>query len=75
MTQRNLKKDLPTRKRYEEASQDELIGIVNELREKLKKKNEVLTKTRQRLNKARSRIQKLKSIVTYQRGRIIELHA
>ena len=56
-------------------SQEELITLVNELYEKLKKKNQDLTRTRERLSKARSRIQKLKDIVSYQRERIIELHA
>jgi hypothetical protein len=64
-----------TQQKLKNACHEELIGIVNELQEKIKKKNQVLTRTRERLNKARSRIQKLKGIVTYQRKRIIQLHA
>lgn len=64
-----------TQDKLRTAGHEELIGIVNDLREKLKKKNQDLTRARERLSKARSRIQKLKGIVTYQRGRIIELHA
>jgi len=63
------------RRNLKEAPHDELIGIVNDLTEKLKKKNKDLTRTRERLNTARSRIQKLKGIVTYQRERIIQLHS
>jgi uncharacterized protein (UPF0305 family) len=66
---------LASQKHYANASQEELIGIVNDLKEKLKKRNQDLTRTRERLSKARSRIQKLKGIVSYQRERIIQLHA
>lgn len=75
MTQQKLKNARSASpKHFATASHDELIGIVEELKEKLKKRNQDLTRTRQRLSKARTRIQKLKDIVTYQRGRIIELH-
>jgi uncharacterized protein (DUF342 family) len=76
MTQQKIQNaGLGSQKRFAMASQEELIGIVNELQEKLKKKNQDLTRTRERLSKARSRIQKLKGIVAYQRERIIQLHA
>lgn len=75
MTQHKLRNaGLASPKLIAKASHEELIGIVNDLREKLKKKNHDLTRTRERLSKARSRIQKLKGIVSYQRARIIELH-
>lgn len=61
--------------KLQQASHGDLISIVLELGEKLKKKNQDLTRTRERLSKARSRIQKLKTIISYQRKRIIELHA
>ena len=63
-----------TQRKLKNADHAELIGIVNALKEKLKKKHLDLTRTRERLNKAKTRIQKLKGIVTYQRDRIIELH-
>ncbi|HMJ68245.1 MAG TPA: hypothetical protein VK508_05095 [Cyclobacteriaceae bacterium] len=65
---------LASQKRLAKASQDELIAMVTDLKEKLKKKGQDLTRARERLSKARSRIQKLKGIVTYQGQRIIELH-
>ena len=65
MTQPNLKN----------VNSEELIVLVNDLTEKLKKRNQDLTRTRERLSKARLRIRKLKGIVTYQRERIIQLHS
>jgi hypothetical protein len=68
------KQALMTKRKLQQAAPEELVGMVNELKQKLKKKNQDLTRTRERLSKAKSRIQKLKGIVTYQRDRIIELH-
>lgn len=53
---------------------EQLIELVNDLKQKLQKKTEDLTRTRQRLNKAKLRIQRLRGIVHYQRQRIITLH-
>jgi hypothetical protein len=63
-----------TQQELKNADHEELIGMINALNEKLKKKGQELARTRERLGNARSRIQKLKGIVTYQRDRIIELH-
>jgi hypothetical protein len=63
-----------TQEKLNDVGQDELIAMVTDLKEKLKKKHHDLTRARERLSKAKSRIQKLKGIVIYQRNRIIELH-
>jgi hypothetical protein len=47
---------------------------VAELKMKLAKRNEDLSRARFRLRKAKAEIVRLKEIVTYQRGRILELH-
>jgi hypothetical protein len=62
-------------RKLKDADPEELIGMVNNLTEKLKKRNQDLTRTREQLTKARLRIRKLKTIVTYQRERIIQLHS
>jgi hypothetical protein len=56
------------------AAPDELLQENSVLRQKLKKRNEDLSRTRFRLRKAKAEISRLKEIVTYQRGRIVELH-
>lgn len=62
-------------RKLKDVNPEELIGMVNNLTEKLKKRNQDLTRTREQLTKARLRIRKLKTIVTYQRERIIQLHS
>jgi hypothetical protein len=56
-------------------SREELVELVVELSEKVKKRNEDLTLARHRLNKAKQQIKRLEGIVSYQRGRILELHS
>ena len=56
-------------------SHEELVHLAASLSQKLKKRNEELTMTRHRLSKAKQQIKRLEGIVTYQRGRIIELHS
>jgi hypothetical protein len=58
----------------EETTTEEMIGVIRELEERLKKKTEDLTRTRDRLNKARGNVKRLKEIITYQRQRIIQLY-
>jgi hypothetical protein len=55
-------------------SHEELVDLVAALSQKLKKRSEDLTLARLRLNKAKHQIKRLEGIVSYQRGRIIELH-
>jgi hypothetical protein len=56
------------------ATPDELLQENLALKQKLKKRNEELSRARFRLRKAKAEISRLKEIVTYQRGRIVELH-
>ena len=56
-------------------SHDDLVNHVAALSQKLKKRNEELTLARHRLAKAKQQIKRLEGIVTYQRGRIIELYS
>ena len=62
-------------KKIRMSTHEELIDMVANLSEKLKKRNEDLTLARHRLSKAKIQIKRLEGIVTYQRERIIELHA
>ena len=55
-------------------TKEELAGEVTELKRKLAKRNEDLSRARFRLRKAKAEIARLKEIVSYQRGRILELH-
>jgi len=55
-------------------SPDELLLENAALKQKLKKRNENLSRARFRVRKAKAEISRLKEIVTYQRGRILELH-
>ena len=63
------------KKKIQQSTHEELIDLVASLTERLKKRNEELTLARHRLSKAKVRIKHLEGIVTYQRDRIIELHA
>lgn len=53
---------------------ENLIELVNELQQKVKKKNEQLTLARHRLGNAKRSIKRLQEIIAYQRERILELH-
>lgn len=59
---------------WKNAKEQDWEELVEELQEKLRKKNEVLAKTRMKLHKAKNNIQRLKSIVSYQRERILALY-
>jgi hypothetical protein len=52
---------------------EDLIGLVETLRMKLKQKHQHLTTAKLRLGKAKDSIQRLQGIVVYQRERILEL--
>lgn len=58
----------------EEITVEELMEVIKDLEQRLKKKTEDLTRTRNRLNKSRSNVKRLKEIVAYQRQRIIQLY-
>jgi hypothetical protein len=62
------------RKPLTEAQIENLIELVNELQQKVKKKNEHLTLARYRLGNAKRSIKRLQEIIAYQRERILELH-
>lgn len=53
---------------------EDLIGLVETLRSKLKRKHQHLTTARIRLGKAKASIEKLQGIIVYQRERILELY-
>jgi hypothetical protein len=53
---------------------EELVGLVEILRLKLKRKHQHLTVAKLRLGKAKDSIHRLQGIVTYQRERILELY-
>jgi len=55
-------------------TQEDLVQVNSELKQKLAKKTEDLSRARFRLRKAKVEIARLKEIVSYQRGRILELH-
>lgn len=57
----------------ENVTLEELTAENEELRKKLNKKTEDLSRARFRLRKAKAEIVRLKEIVSYQRGRIVEL--
>jgi hypothetical protein len=63
------------KKKVHLCSHQELVALVTALSEKLKKRNADLTLARHRLGKAKQQIKRLDGIVSYQRDRIIELHA
>lgn len=53
---------------------ENLMELVNELQQKLKRKNEHLTMTRHRLSNAKRNIKRLQGIISYQRERILKLY-
>ena len=57
-----------------DSDKHELVAIINDLQEKLKKKNGELTRARKKLNAAKSTIRRMKGTVEFQRKRIIELY-
>ena len=61
-------------KNLSETQIENLIELVNELQQKLKRKNEHLTMSRQRLNNAKRNIKRLQGIISYQRERILKLY-
>jgi hypothetical protein len=52
----------------------ELVEMVNDLQQKLERKNVELHKTRTRLNAFRNKMIKMKDTVAFQRKRILELY-
>jgi Skp family chaperone for outer membrane proteins len=56
------------------SDKDALLEVIEELRSKLKKKNELLTKTRTKLSNTRNKLQRMKATVAFQRGRILQLY-
>jgi len=62
------------RKFLTETQEENLIALVNELQQKLLKKNEYLTMARHRLTNAKRNIKRLQGIVSYQRERILKLY-
>lgn len=57
-----------------ETEPEELVELVNELQQKLKRKNKHLNVARERLGRAKDNVEKLRGIVAYQRERILELY-
>ena len=53
---------------------ENLIELVKELQEKLKKKNLQLAALHDRLNNAKRTVKRLQGIVTYQRDRILKFY-
>jgi hypothetical protein len=53
---------------------EDLVGLVEILRSKLKRKHQHLTVAKIRLGKAKESVQRLQEIVVYQRERILELY-
>lgn len=53
----------------------ELVHLVIELQEKLKKKNSELLSARHRLSVAKGRMKKLKDIILFQRQRLLGMHS
>jgi hypothetical protein len=62
------------KKPLSETQIENLIELVKELQQKVKKKNEHLTLARYRLGNAKRSIKRLQEIIAYQRERILELH-
>ncbi|MBA4056533.1 MAG: hypothetical protein C0490_17595 [Marivirga sp.] len=62
------------RKTLTETQTENLIELVNELRQKVKRKHEHLTLARHRLGNAKRSIKRMQEIIAYQRERILELH-
>ena len=62
------------KKRLHECEREELILIVEELQQKLKKKKDELIKAKGRINSIKSKVLKLKATIAYQRKRILELY-
>jgi hypothetical protein len=52
----------------------QLIGIIEELQQKLKRKNTELHSARVKLRSAKGKLTKMKDTVAYQRKRILELY-
>lgn len=57
------------------SDKEELLGVIEELRSKLKKKNELLVKTRAKLTSTRNKLQRMKDTVVFQRERILKLYS
>jgi hypothetical protein len=64
-----------SRKKLSHSDRDDLLGIIDTLSEKIKKKNEELARTRGKLKQAKSRLLKMQSVISYQRKRIVELYS
>jgi hypothetical protein len=62
------------RKALTETQIENLIELVDELQQKIKRKNEQLTLARHRLGNAKRSIKRLQQIIAFQRERILELH-
>ncbi len=65
---------LYTKRELIDRDKDALLEVIEELRSKLKKKNELLVKTRTKLSYTRNKLQRMKDTVVFQRGRILELY-
>lgn len=61
-------------KALSESQIENLIELVDELQQKIKRKNQHLTLARHRLGNAKRSIKRLQEIIAYQRERILELH-
>ena len=57
-----------------ETGEEELRAMVEDLRSKLKRKNEHLTEARLRLQRAKNDVHRLKGIITYQRDRLMKMY-
>jgi hypothetical protein len=65
---------LRTKRELIASEKDELLEVIEELRSKLKKKNELLIKTRSKLSMTRTKLRRMKDTIVFQRGRILELY-
>jgi hypothetical protein len=63
-----------SKKAINDSDKDELVVMINDLLDKLKKKNVELTRARKKLSTAKSTIRRMKTTVEFQRKRIIELY-
>ena len=64
-----------TKKKLSQCDRDDLIAIIENLNEKVKKKNEELVRARGKLVQAKSSLIKMRNIVSHQRKRIVELYS
>ncbi|AYB31819.1 hypothetical protein [Chryseolinea soli] len=51
---------------------EDLVMLLTQTHDKMKKKNTQLRKTQEKLSLAKSRIRKMKDIISYQRKRILD---